>query len=798
MQLKVEEAPEFDDVHVNFGDFHTEIAWFKVLGKFIKDSGAPHFLNESGIIQNGSINSFLSGKNYKRAKTIHEELALVLEILHIQWLLSKRDATAEDRVDIDQIKCEMSSLGSLDDVPDYTSAFLKDYSQFVEKTLCGLHGKTAQYWLMYVNMMHLYHEFVRSIRVGDIHLYMSCLPKMSAFFFVFNHLNYCRYLLQHYSNLKNLRNTHPEVWNEYKNGGFSIRRTSKPFSGLPIDLTLEQTINAESASRSYGVISMTRSIYGRQRWAVTDYIRKNNLRRLREDLHISKKDIISTHLTKGRIKKMSNNISSLLETITDGMNPFSDDVPKDHLFNIASGEALNEVSIKFLLSYKKNGKDLQTKFINECLESPERFGDKISRQTLHTFSTLPKKNGPVENVTAINRDIFGSSLYLALKNEISIETIMEFPMARNPPALAHVDGGLKATQKSKLLHEIESKFDSAPPKKIDVVVFDGFFFLRLTTQIPPTFRQLARKLLINLCRTKAGVIHIVFDKYLDISIKNIERGLRKAVNVPFRISGPGQITPGNWQLALKNSYFKIELVRFLCDYWSEDHLHEIIGTKHIYMNCNDLCFHFQVCYETVLKTEERRLHNAHEEAENRMVFHLASLWPADDASFMNVVVRTCDTDVLIIILGCKDMLDPRLQIWLEVGLMSYNTLRYIDVNQAYRTLGPNVRLALLAFHAFTGCDYLAAFCRKGKVRPFRLLLSSPDVVQVFANMCCIISDHPAISDDDFITLQNFVCKLYGQPNVFSVNKARANCFFKKFKPKKRINCLDVPTILTAL
>ena len=44
--------------------------------------------------------------------------------------------------------------------------------------------------------------------------------------------------------------THPGIREDFEQGTLSIRRTDRPFSRLPIDLTLEQTLNGEAASSS--------------------------------------------------------------------------------------------------------------------------------------------------------------------------------------------------------------------------------------------------------------------------------------------------------------------------------------------------------------------------------------------------------------------------------------------------------------------------------------------------------------------------------------------------------------------
>ena len=122
---------------------------------------------------------------------------------------------------------------------------LDDYKEYLEETKAGKYGKTSQLWIGYTEWMHLYHEHIRSIRIGDFDLYIYCLPKFASLFFALNHQNYARWLVRYHDNLLKLSETHPDVYMDFKEGCFAIKRTQKDFSALPIDLTLEQTINAE-------------------------------------------------------------------------------------------------------------------------------------------------------------------------------------------------------------------------------------------------------------------------------------------------------------------------------------------------------------------------------------------------------------------------------------------------------------------------------------------------------------------------------------------------------------------------
>ena len=73
-------------------------------------------------------------------------------------------------------------------------------------------------------MVNLCHQFSRSIRTGDISLYIHCLPKIGNYFFAFNHPNYARWSVKFHNNLLELETSHPDLHEEFKKGCFSLKR----------------------------------------------------------------------------------------------------------------------------------------------------------------------------------------------------------------------------------------------------------------------------------------------------------------------------------------------------------------------------------------------------------------------------------------------------------------------------------------------------------------------------------------------------------------------------------------------
>ena len=75
----------------------------------------------------------------------------------------------------------------------------------------------------YVKLVKLFRIFTRSIRTGDLSLYIFCLPQLGAYVFTFNHINYARWIVRYNDNLLKLEETHPEVYYEFRSGYFAMK-----------------------------------------------------------------------------------------------------------------------------------------------------------------------------------------------------------------------------------------------------------------------------------------------------------------------------------------------------------------------------------------------------------------------------------------------------------------------------------------------------------------------------------------------------------------------------------------------
>ena len=86
---------------------------------------------------------------------------------------------------------------------------------------------------------------------------MFCLKRLSNYFFIFNHPNYARWLVWYHDNLLKLKNTHRQIHEVFSKGYFKLETTTESFSRLPIELTLEQKIDANATCQRKGILALT-------------------------------------------------------------------------------------------------------------------------------------------------------------------------------------------------------------------------------------------------------------------------------------------------------------------------------------------------------------------------------------------------------------------------------------------------------------------------------------------------------------------------------------------------------------
>lgn len=750
---------------------------------------------ESGLIAEGSTKGLLSGSHFNRCKRIHPTAALAFKKLHFEsFLKSYENKTHTGKLYLNEVAEILESASSEPENSDFTTFALKDilehYDLYTQETLNGAHGKTATFVMIYVWLIELYQLHERAIRTSDLNLYIYAGYEMCALFFTFNHQNYARWLSKNLDDLMNIEQTHPNLSQEFHTGALSIRRTNKNFCRSAIDLTLEQTINANAANKLTGISSFTNSINARKRWSETHSIRKSIITHLLESLELN----IVNDCTESEYqsKVFNEQLRKFTEEVSKNINPFSSDINKAKLFNLSSGKAASDETAEFLLNVQSLGRTQMNTFITECVIDKNRFDRPIKRNCIKSFVSerTKSKNTKIQHIheTRTERNILGQVLLLALNNKINLLNLLSYPLAAVPQSLAHSDGTIISNcRKGELSSLLLSKVNADKlqninrPTIIDVDIIDGFYLLSKIKDSPRKYGDLARFVLQRICNTEASEVHIIFDKHVNPSPRDMyvrDRDELYAESVSnFRIEGPNQQVCASVTKYLTNSSFREELINFFIHHWIDDcATNEILDGKRVFLSFGNKCHLFSNGLEKgkTLPSFE----NNHFEVESKMVLHISKILA------MNILIKTANVDVVLMyLLYHMQSWQNEKVIWIETDDNSKNSMLLIDVRQIFRILTPDFINALPSWYIFSGCSYEPSFYGKGKKTCMKVLEKKREYQVAFGN---IGSDENSIKEDDISVLEEYTCQLYSS-KCKDVNNARLDIFQKAYGSKDEID-----------
>lgn len=793
MQIQQTDSPAYDNVFICFGPFHVMLAFFGSLGYILDGSGGPHILVEAEVLAPGSLNGFLHGKHFNRCKRLHPLLCAAMRILHFRYFLSKTELMTES------LETKMAALHgnnaqegvlNLQSDTEYQS-LIEAYEAFSEQTRNGDHGPTAKFWIGYIDLVEIFLLFNRACHTNDLELFIFALGEMVPIFFATSRPNYARYMTKYHLNLLNMDKTHPGVRHILEQGALSIRRTSKSFSRTPVDQTLEQTVNNDAASRLTGISAFTQSITARKRWMITRTVRSSIVGQLMAQAGLSHREDCSHELKPSRVQKDNKDLQKIIHGIENTMIPFGDDTQDGNLYCLATGKvASKDVQID-LETMREKGTEWFNDFRNGCFADENRFEKSIPRRKIKNFasqSVSSKIQGTKEmkvQELKCTRDLFGRLLVLATSNNIDLHKVFAYPLTPVPLSLTHMDGTMNKTDKSALMKKLEGLVESEKPDHIDCYIVDGVFFLHTfpSSTLPSTYGGVAEMILTKLCKL-AKTVHLVFDTYKEPSIKAYERDSRAGhvECLDIKITGAEQKRPKDFQKALRSSRFKVALMNFLICEWKRSEYASILGDCQLFVGLDETCVSFKTSDGQVHHETAPELFCQHEEADTRIIWHL--MYISRSSRDTCVAIRCTDTDILVLLLHHVQNIENR--VMMDVGLVTNNTRRYIDVSSLGKHLGSTLCCALLALHALSGCDYTSAFIHKGKLRPLALLQKSGEYQEAFKKL----GNADKVEQDVVNQLEAFVCALYGKHNLSDVNEARLAIFQQSYAPKSNTGPLD--------
>ena len=83
---------------------------------------------------------------------------------------------------------------------------------------------------------------------------------------------------------------------------------------MPIDLTLEETINVDALSQKTSITSLTNCMGTRQRWARSHFLRSKVISYIFDKVGMSKKEDVTQNVRPNQIKKNNKHFQNIMKT----------------------------------------------------------------------------------------------------------------------------------------------------------------------------------------------------------------------------------------------------------------------------------------------------------------------------------------------------------------------------------------------------------------------------------------------------------------------------------------------------
>ena len=139
------------------------------------------------------------------------------------------------------------------------------------------------------------------------------------------------------------------------------------------------------------------------------------------------------------------------------------------------------------------------------------------------------------------------------------------------------------------------------------------------------------------------------------------------------------------------------------------------------------------------------------------------------------MMRTVDSDVVILAVYACDKIEGIEQLWIDFGVGKHR--RYISAHQITRNLPKHIVPCLPFFHAFTGCDTVSTFCGIGKRSAWKSWLAFREVDECFEHLSTGDLD---LNDNLFNKIQRFVVIMYDRVSpCATVNECRRVLYTKR-------------------
>lgn len=658
-------------------------------------------------------------------------------------------------------------------------------------------SQTFVFWSEYLSMIDLLLNAISAERDSDWNLHIETFKEMLNYDRAFDHFKYFKWGSIYIMDMMRLPIDHPDLHKRFRSGCHAVSRcpTESKFNMVSTDMALEQSMNRDSKTKG-GIIGISQDFNAVEKWTLSSHMRAAVFNKFKELCGIN---LSSTVLSAKKIAKDESAVKKMVTKIEETLvNPFKfNENEKIYLLNIATGAVVPETTRIEILDAKKIGETNATVFIEERIITQKvSFWHPIKRLNLNKFSSIDKKMIiPRKEKSSVvfnnQQSLLARLLSVSICRFVNLKEILMHELSAVPLSIFHPGGEMRKTNKSELLHELESSVESS--SQIDgkaiqsASVIDFMAILQSTSWIgTTTFKEMVSKLekVITSSFHYSSYIAVVPDRYnVSNSIKAEERSRRnQGCSGEILINSDSQRLPCDMLHYLKNPRNKTNVVNFVFDKWKTTLPIKLTETQVVYLANIDGTT-TEVRKDAVTDID---LVSDHEEADSKMLVYCKYML---QHPLRRLIVSSPDTDVLVIC--CYHMtccLSSLHHFWFKTG--SGQKQRFLPIHDVNTKLGGTITKMLPAFHSITGCDSVSSFSGIGKRTAFNVLKQKKEQLLDLLDF----GDSPVLDVQSEYTQACilFVCSLYNKcGDRYDIDTIRYKCFTQKNKsPEKLPPTLD--------
>ena len=163
---------------------------FKIIGSLASGSGFEGVIYQAELCSSGSLQGVLVGSHYNRAWAVHTVLSEALERMLLTRFLAEKNPNLPKALNNFTRDPTPDSVNN--SLFESLTVILHQYEDYRDEARCGNLEKTAQFWLLYVDLMRYQALAHTAVQTNDLHLLISAWKAFIPMRFAMNKVNDAR------------------------------------------------------------------------------------------------------------------------------------------------------------------------------------------------------------------------------------------------------------------------------------------------------------------------------------------------------------------------------------------------------------------------------------------------------------------------------------------------------------------------------------------------------------------------------------------------------------------------------